>query len=100
HTRFSRDWSSDVCSSDLTGAQSGVLYISGLPVEKNVIEGIARKAKSFRNAFALVHGSNSHVHVFNRTSVRMGLPDASVDYVFTEIGRASCREREETEADT
>jgi len=68
----------------LTGAQSGVLYISGLPVEKNVIEGIARKAKSFRDAFALVHGSNSHVQVFNRTSEQMGLPDASVNYVFTD----------------
>lgn len=68
----------------LTGSQSGVLYISGLPVEKNVIEGIARKAKSFRDAFALVHGSNSHVQVFNKTSERMGLPDASVDYVFTD----------------
>lgn len=68
----------------LTGAQSGVLYISGLPVEKNVIEGITRKAKSFRDAFALIHGSNSRVQVFNRTSERMGLPDASVDYVFTD----------------
>lgn len=68
----------------LTGAQSGVLYISGLPVEKNVIEGITRKAKSFRDAFALVHGSRSHVQVFNRTSERMGLPDASVDYIFTD----------------
>src|SRR5690606_41084311 len=25
HTRFSRDWSSDVCSSDLTGSQQQVL---------------------------------------------------------------------------
>ena len=68
----------------LTGSQSGVLYISGLPVEKNVIEGVARKAKAFREAFALVHGSASKVQVFNRSSEQMGIPDASVDYVFTD----------------
>ena len=68
----------------LTGSQSGVLYISGLPVEKNVIEGVARKAKSFKGAFALVRGSASKVQVFNCSSEQMGLPDASVDYVFTD----------------
>src|SRR5690606_39779634 len=26
HTRFSRDWSSDVCSSDLKARQAGVIY--------------------------------------------------------------------------
>src|SRR6202034_787652 len=35
----------------LTGLQSGVLYVSGLPVEKNVLEGITRKGKSFVDAF-------------------------------------------------
>lgn len=68
----------------LTGSQSGVLYISGLPVEKNVIEGVARKAKSFRDAFALLHGSASRVVVHNASSEKMDLPDASIDYVFTD----------------
>jgi len=68
----------------LTGAQSGVLYISGLPVEKNVIEGVARKAKSFKDAFALLYGSTSKVVVHNASSENMDLPDASVDYVFTD----------------
>ncbi|TXH00732.1 MAG: DNA methylase [Rhodocyclaceae bacterium] len=68
----------------LTGSQSGVLYISGLPVEKNVIEGVARKAKAFKEAFALLHGSSSKVEVHNRSSEQMGLPDVSVDYVFTD----------------
>lgn len=68
----------------LTGAQSGVLYISGLPVEKNVIEGVARKAKSFRDAFALLHGSASRVVVHNASSEKMDLTDASIDYVFTD----------------
>lgn len=68
----------------LTGSQSGVLYISGLPVEKNVIEGVARKAKAFKDAFALIHGSASRVDVRNASSEQMDLPDASIDYMFTD----------------
>lgn len=68
----------------LTGAQSGVLYISGLPVEKNVFEGIARKAKAFTDAFRLIHGGGSTVCVHNASSESMGLPSGSVDYVFTD----------------
>lgn len=68
----------------LTGAQSGVLYISGLPVEKNVIEGIARKAKSFKEAFALLHGSASRVEVHNASSEKMDIADSSIDYAFTD----------------
>jgi hypothetical protein len=68
----------------LTGSQSGVLYISGLPVEKNVIEGVARKAKAFKEAFTLIHGSASKVSVHNASSEKMDLSDASMDYVFTD----------------
>jgi len=68
----------------LTGSQSGVLYISGLPVEKNVIEGVARKAKAFKEAFTLINGSASKVSVHNASSEKMDLPDASIDYVFTD----------------
>lgn len=68
----------------LTGAQSGVLYISGLPVEKNVFEGVARKASVFKQAFSLVRGSLGKVTVHNASSEHMNLPDDSVDYVFTD----------------
>lgn len=68
----------------LTGAQSGVLYVSGLPVEKNIFEGMRRKAKTIRDAFALVHGSRSSVRVVRGSSTRLDLPDASVSYVFTD----------------
>lgn len=68
----------------LTGSQSGVLYVSGLPVEKNVIEGIERKAKAFIPAFALLRGSRSAVRVVNESSEKISLPDSSVDYVFTD----------------
>jgi len=68
----------------LTGAQSGVLYISGLPVEKNVLKGIVRKAKALTSAFKVIRGSRSSVEVHNTSSEVMGLPDATVDYVFTD----------------
>ena len=68
----------------LTGSQSGVLYISGLPVEKNIIAGVRRKAKAFVESFHMLHGSRSRVIVHNESSERMSLKGRSVDYVFTD----------------
>jgi adenine-specific DNA methylase len=68
----------------LTGAQSGVLYISSLPVEKNVFEGVRRKAKTLADAFALTHGTGSTVEVHNASSTELALGDGAVDYVFTD----------------
>lgn len=68
----------------LTGSQSGVLYVSGLPVEKNVLLGLSRKIATFAEAFRLSEGSRSKVTVVNRSSTTIRLPDRSVDYVFTD----------------
>jgi 16S rRNA G966 N2-methylase RsmD len=68
----------------LTSAQSGVLYISGLPVEKNIIEGVFRKSKAFIDSFKLLSGSRSRVNVHNRSSNSLRLKAQSVDYVFTD----------------
>lgn len=68
----------------LTGSQSGVLYISGLPVEKNILEGVRRKSKAFIDSFRMLHGSGSTVVVHNSTSESMPLKPHSVDYVFTD----------------
>jgi len=68
----------------LTSAQSGVLYVSGLPVEKNILEGVRRKSKSFIDSFRLLHGSKSRVTVHNVSSEAMPLKAHSVDYVFTD----------------
>jgi 16S rRNA G966 N2-methylase RsmD len=68
----------------LTGAQSGVLYISGLPVEKNIFRGLRRKAKTITAAFSSVEGSGSRVRVVHGSSTDLDLPDGSVDYVFTD----------------
>mgnify|MGYP005840025877 CR=1 FL=1 len=68
----------------LTGAQSGVLYVSGLPVEKNILEGISKKAKALAKAFDVVHKSTSSIFVHNSSSESIPLPEESVDYVFTD----------------
>lgn len=68
----------------VTGAQSGVLYISSLPVEKNVFEGVRRKIKTFADAFRVGRGALSDVHVLQESSTSLSLPDSSVDYVFTD----------------
>jgi 16S rRNA G966 N2-methylase RsmD len=67
----------------LTGAQTGVLYVSSLPVEKNLFDGLRRKTKTLGNAFAALDGRGS-VQVVNASSRRIDLPDRSIDYVFTD----------------
>ena len=68
----------------ITGAQSGVLYISNLPVEKNIFEGLKRKITTLSKAFDLVSKSKSTVQVFNESSTSMDLDNQSVGYVFTD----------------
>ena len=68
----------------VTSAQPGVLYISGLPVEKNIFAGVRRKINTMRRAFAMVHGHEGLVEVRNASSLQLDLPDESVDYVFTD----------------
>lgn len=68
----------------LTGAQTGVLYISGLPVEKNIFEGLRRKAKTIAAAFSTIGAGGSRVRVVCGSSTNLDVPDKSVDYVFTD----------------
>src|SRR5690606_40079644 len=81
HTRFSRDWSSDVCSSDLEQAwQAGATEIcmqGGIDpsLPGSAYFDLAREIK--RRAPGI------HLHAFSPMEV------------INEIGRASCRERVE-----
>src|SRR5690606_39675398 len=98
--RFSRDWSSDVCSSDLifvgTGAPRG-RDLSDLPGRKEAaaniqigIEFLANVAFEHTNKIGkkvIVLGGGNTAMDCCRTSRRLG-----------EIGRASCRERAEIAA--
>lgn len=68
----------------VTGAQSGVMYVSGLPVEKNVFTGIRRKIKTFAAAFELLHGLSGDATIVTGSSSDLHLPNESVDYVFTD----------------
>ncbi len=68
----------------LTGAQSGVMYVSGMPVEKNVFAGLARKVKTFAQAFELVHGLPGEVQVVTGSSTDLAVAGESIDYVFTD----------------
>ncbi len=68
----------------VTSAQPGVLYVSGLPVEKNLFAGLRRKLKTIFQAFEITHENESLVEIRNSSSLSTGLPDESVDYVFTD----------------
>lgn len=68
----------------LTGAQSGVLYISKLPVEKNILLGLKRKAKPFKEAYKMLENCHGKIEVRNISSEAMAEPDNSIDFVFTD----------------
>ena len=68
----------------VTSAQPGVLYVSGLPVEKNLISGLNRKLSTITKAFSVIRGRKGRVEVHQRSSCRVRLPDQSIDYAFTD----------------
>jgi len=68
----------------LSGAQSGVLYVSNLPVEKNILEGLRRKISTIVRAFELTRSSKSEVTVVNQSSTKLRIPDKSIEYIFTD----------------
>ena len=68
----------------LTGAQPGVLYISSLPVEKNVFAGLRVKLKPIVKAFHTMQNRNHNVSVYCAPSLQVNLSDNSVDYIFTD----------------
>lgn len=68
----------------VTSAQPGVLYVSGLPVEKNIFAGVRRKINTMAQAFAMTHGHDDVVEVRNASCLDLDLPDGSVDYAFTD----------------
>ena len=68
----------------LTSAQPGVLYVSGIPVEKNVFKGLKRKINTITKAFRTLEKTQGEVEVRQGTCLKTDLPDHSVDYVFTD----------------
>lgn len=68
----------------VTSAQPGVLYVSGLPVEKNLFAGLRRKLLTITEAFRVTYGQQGRIVVQQRSSCHVDLPGGSVDYVFTD----------------
>ena len=68
----------------VTSGQPGVLYVSGLPVEKNLFSGLRRKLKTIAKAFTITCGLKSTVQVVQASSATLHLASSSIDYVFTD----------------
>ncbi len=68
----------------LTGAQSGVLYISKLPVEKNILLGLLRKSKPIAEAYGLLQDCKGCFEIRNNSSQHLLEKDESIDMVFTD----------------
>jgi 16S rRNA G966 N2-methylase RsmD len=68
----------------LTSAQPGALYVSSLPVEKNVFIGLSRKLRTMVGAFKVTQGLSSTVEVRCESCLQLHLADNSVDYIFTD----------------
>ena len=68
----------------VTSAQPGVLYVSGLPIEKNLFAGLRRKLSTIVGAFGIIHGREGSVKVHQQSSCNVRLSDHCVDYVFTD----------------
>src|SRR5690606_39296991 len=85
HTSFSRDWSSDVCSSDLYGPQQLPAYAAGQDPAGLYVRYAARDVVYLLGSA----DTNPEDHGLDK---RCGAEAQGA----TQIGRASCRERVET----
>jgi hypothetical protein len=69
----------------LTGYQTGTLYISSLPVEKNPLVGIVRsKQRALKRAFDLVRGRRGRVQVLTAPAQDWSPVDGAIDYAFVD----------------
>src|SRR5690606_40656305 len=86
HTSFSRDWSSDVCSSDLMFLPAhGQLY-SSAELDKNYDMVLKNPSVEIESTEAINLLYNCRFHEADR-EIRW------LKYRFPKIGRASCRQR-------
>src|SRR5690606_40765811 len=94
HTRFSRDWSSDVCSSDLKkDFEFLVVHLFLLPLVHQASSTLPLAPPCKRRND---HDDLEEGHTSENGHDRRPVPQGFVPLV-EEIGRASCREREKSE---
>src|SRR5690606_39515031 len=92
HTRFSRDWSSDVCSSDLLEHHFNGLLTNKIPLLNQLKWNLVAGANAF-----YVNSDNNYVEVFAGLEnifklIRVDVIAGYQSQDATQIGRASCRE--------
>src|SRR5690606_41032130 len=87
HTRFSRDWSSDVCSSDLHSTNRPLPPMGGRSAPAGVLHLERRRFLWDKRLFERVRMVNHGIEdILLPLAFEFGAD-------FAEIGRASCRER-------
>lgn len=68
----------------VTGAQPGVMYVSSLPVEKNIILGLRRKLSTFIEAIQTLSKSESEVEFVTGSCLSTKISKKTIDYIFTD----------------
>src|SRR5690606_41007493 len=93
HTRFSRDWSSDVCSSDLSNRWACVCDCGARTVvaASNLGSGQTKSCGCYNRTKNIKHGMAGTA----TWNIWVGMRKRCEKTSQPEIGRASCREREE-----
>src|SRR5207249_7623117 len=92
HTRSKRDWSSDVCSSDLTALENVVQdIVESAKLRQFVAHDVARSSRSEMGCYPL------RGRLLGNGRVKRGVIANECDVepvaLIAEIGRASCRDR-------
>src|SRR5690606_40193199 len=99
HTRFSRDWSSDVCSSDLRTGAGAAEAVSNATAPRTVRPSVATSSVP-----TIPVRIGAHLLTITAPSTTAA-PQVAVNDIgseedfLAEIGRASCRERVELAGD-
>src|SRR5699024_11361803 len=91
HTRSKRDWSSDVCSSDLQ-SELGDLFGKTIQTKEEAIDYGKKLQKAGAQNVIVSLGGEGAIFIDDDQVIMADSPKGKVKN--TEIGRASCRERE------
>src|SRR5690606_40415668 len=97
HTRFSRDWSSDVCSSDLPEERYEIPVAGNPSIGPSDAPITIVEFSDFRCPYCARFAKETLRPLLESYGDQIQF--VYRDFVIFEIGRASCREREWTPAD-
>src|SRR5215475_5167093 len=81
HTSFSRDWSSDVCSSDLPGARAGRHPGGSHMRDAVIVEAVRTPVGKRKGGLSGVHAGDLSSHVLTALAERSGIDPALVEDV-------------------